>query len=61
MLLREHPGHTLAEIATILGKSTSAVERAAKKLREAGRLRPSAHPKMDTGRSVNEYDPFRTH
>ena len=30
---------TLAEVATHLGKSTSAIERAARKLRDAGRLR----------------------
>lgn len=38
-LLRKQPGLTLAEVATHLGKSTSAIERAARKLRDAGRLR----------------------
>ena len=38
-ILREHPAYTLAEVAEILEKSTSAVERAARKLREHGRLR----------------------
>jgi predicted HTH transcriptional regulator len=39
MLLRKNPKLTLAEVADRLGKSTSAVERAAAKLREQGRLR----------------------
>jgi len=38
-LLREQPTLTLAEVAVRLGKSTSAVERAARKLREQERLR----------------------
>lgn len=38
-ILREHPGLTLADVAARLGKSTSAVERAARKLREEGCLR----------------------
>jgi ATP-dependent DNA helicase RecG len=38
-LLREQPTLTLAEAATALGKSHSAVARAAKKLRDEGRLR----------------------
>jgi len=38
-LLRQQPVLTLAEVAAALGKSTSAVERAARKLREEGRLR----------------------
>lgn len=38
-LLREQPMLTLAEAAQRLDKSTSAVERAARKLREQGRLR----------------------
>jgi len=37
-LLRRHPTLTLAKVAIHLGKSSSAVERAARKLREAGRL-----------------------
>lgn len=39
VLLSKQPTLTLAEVAAHLGKSTSAVERAARKLREAGRLR----------------------
>lgn len=39
VLLRRQPGLTLAEVAAHLGKSISAIERAARKLREAGRLR----------------------
>jgi predicted HTH transcriptional regulator len=39
MLLRKNPKLTLTEVAERLGKSTSAVERAAAKLREQGRLR----------------------
>ena len=38
-LLRERPMLTLAEAAASLGKSSSAVARAAKKLREEGQLR----------------------
>lgn len=38
-ILRRKPTLTLAEIAEMLGKSRSAVERAARKLREDGRLR----------------------
>lgn len=38
-LLSAQPALTLAEVASALGKSTSAVERAARKLREQGRLR----------------------
>jgi Fic family protein len=38
-LLRKQPSLTLAEVAEHLGKSTSAIERAARKLRDAGRLR----------------------
>lgn len=38
-LIREQPTLTLAEVAVRLGKSTSAVERAARKLREQGCLR----------------------
>ena len=38
-LLREQPRLTLAEAATVLGKSQSAIARSAKKLREEGRLR----------------------
>ncbi len=38
-LLSAHPSLTLAEIATQIGKSVSAVERASKKLTEEGRLR----------------------
>ena len=38
-ILRQQPTLTLAEVAATLGKSTSAVERAARKLREEGRLR----------------------
>ena len=37
--LRQQPTLTLAEVAEALGKSSSAVERAARKLREQGRLR----------------------
>lgn len=38
-VLRERPTMSLVELAAELGKSTSAVERAARKLREAGHLR----------------------
>jgi Predicted transcriptional regulator containing an HTH domain and an uncharacterized domain shared with the mammalian protein Schlafen len=38
-LLREQPGLRLADVAEALGKSTSAVERATRKLREEGRVR----------------------
>jgi Fic family protein len=38
-LLREQPELTLLEVASHLGKSTSAVERAVRKLRETGRIR----------------------
>ena len=38
-LLRRQPTLTLAEAAAHLGKSTSAIERTARKLRDAGRLR----------------------
>lgn len=38
-VLNAQPRSTLAEVANALGKSTSAVERAARKLREQGRLR----------------------
>ncbi len=38
-LLRRRPVLTLAEVAAHLGKSFSAIERAARKLRKAGRLR----------------------
>lgn len=38
-LLRQQPDLTLAEVAAHLGKSTSTIERAARKLREAGCLR----------------------
>ena len=38
-ILRQQPTLTLAELAEALGKSRSAVERAARKLREDGRLR----------------------
>jgi ATP-dependent DNA helicase RecG len=38
-ILARQPHSTLAEVASALGKSTSAVERAARKLREQGRLR----------------------
>ena len=38
-LLRRRPVLTLAEVAAQLSKSFSAIERAARKLREAGRLR----------------------
>ena len=38
-LLREQPGLRLADVAEALGKSTSAVERATRKLRDAGRVR----------------------
>jgi Fic family protein len=38
-LLRDAPSSTIAELASSLGKSESAVERAIRKLREAGRLR----------------------
>lgn len=38
-ILRRQPALTLAEIAEVLGKSRSAVERAARKLHEDGRLR----------------------
>ena len=38
-LLRKQPTLTLAALAARLGKSTSAIERAVRKLREAGRLR----------------------
>lgn len=38
-LLREQPALTLAEVAVRLDKSTSAIERAVRKLREQGRLR----------------------
>lgn len=37
-LLSKQPTLTLAEVAAHLGKSTSAIERAARKLRESGRL-----------------------
>lgn len=37
-VLHAQPTLTLAEVAKVLGKSTSAVERAARKLREQGRL-----------------------
>lgn len=39
VLLREQPGLRLADVAEALGKSTSAVERATRKLREEGRVR----------------------
>ncbi len=39
ILLRQNPDMTLAEMASILEKSTSAVERAARRLRQQGRLR----------------------
>ncbi|HEY1137667.1 MAG TPA: Fic family protein [Xanthomonadaceae bacterium] len=38
-VLAAHPGATLAEAAAHLGKSVSAIERAARRLREDGRLR----------------------
>jgi|CXWL01.1.fsa_nt_gi Fic family protein len=38
LLLRRQPTLTLAEVATLLNKSTSAIERTARKLRDAGRL-----------------------
>lgn len=38
-ILTTHPGATLAEAAAHLGKSVSAIERAARRLREDGRLR----------------------
>jgi ATP-dependent DNA helicase RecG len=38
-ILREQPGLRLTDVAEALGKSSSAVERAARKLREEGRLR----------------------
>ena len=38
-ILAEHPSMTLAEVATAIGMSVSAVERAAKKLTGEGRLR----------------------
>jgi Fic family protein len=38
-VLNTQPTLTLAEVASVLGKSTSSVERAARKLREQGRLR----------------------
>jgi len=37
--LTTHPGATLAEAAAHLGKSVSAIERAARRLREDGHLR----------------------
>lgn len=38
-VLSEEPAITLAEVAIRIGKSTSAIERAAKKLRDQGKLR----------------------
>ena len=51
-LLREQSMLTLAEVASVLGKSHSAVARAAKKLREAGRLRYVGSQKGDRWESM---------
>ena len=37
--LQEDPQRSLAEVATMIGKSASAVERASRRLQEAGKLR----------------------
>lgn len=38
-VLRKNPSCSLVEVAKIIGKSVSAVERATKKLRDQGKLR----------------------
>lgn len=53
-LLKAQPELTLAEVAQAIGKSTSAVERAAKKLQEQGRLQYIGPKKGGHWRVINK-------